>query len=100
MSTTFSDLVSLRELLIVTEQREAEIRQRIQQRIGDATIARFDGGEVRWKRSKDGSALDTERFQADHPEIAGRYRIARPGSRRFTIKVHESLHGDASRAAD
>lgn len=100
MSATFSDLVSLRELLSVTEQREAEVRQRIQQRVGDASIARFDAGEVRWKRSKDGSALDTERFQVDHPEIASRYRITRPGARRFTVKVHESLHGDASPTAD
>lgn len=100
MSAAFSDLVSLRELLASTEQREAELRQRIQQRLGEASIARFDAGEVRWKRSKDGSTLDTERFQADHPEIASRYRVTRPGARRFTVKVHESLHGDASPTAD
>lgn len=98
MSGAFSDLVALRGLLASTEQREAEVRQRIQQRLGDASIARFETGEVRWKRSKDASVLDAERLAVEHPEIVAGYRTTRPGSRRFTVKVHESLHGDPSPA--
>jgi len=94
MCAAFSDLVALREQLDTLAQREAEVRQRIQQRLGDASIARFDAGEVRWKRSKDGAGLDTDRLMAEHPEIASAYRVTRPGTRRFTVKVHASLHGD------
>lgn len=100
MSAAFSDLIALRGLLASTEQREAEVRQRIQQRLGEASVARFDTGEVRWKRSKDASVLDAERLMAERPDIVAGYRTTRPGSRRFTVKVHESLHGDPSPAAD
>lgn len=96
MSAAFSDLVALREQLDTLEQREAKVRQRIQQRLGGASVARFDAGEVRWKRSKDGAGLDTDRLVAEHPEVASAYRVTRPGARRFTVKVHASLHGDAS----
>lgn len=100
MSATFSDLVALRGLLAGTEKREAELRQRIQQRLGEASVARFDTGEVRWKRSKDASMLDIDRLSAEHPGIVAGYRTTRPGSRRFTVKVDESLHGDPSPAVD
>ena len=93
MSAVFSDLVAVRALLASTEAREEQLRQRIQQRMGEASVATFDSGEVRWKRSKDGSALDTERLQAEHPELARQYASIRPGSRRFTVKAHASLLG-------
>lgn len=98
MSAAFSDLVALRELLASTERREAEVRQRIQQRLGEASVARFDTGEVRWKRSRDASVLDAERLMSEQPDIVAGYRTTRPGSRRFTVKVDESLHGDPSPA--
>ncbi len=62
MSATFSDLLALRELLATTLEREAVVKQRIQQRMGEATRAQFDAGEVSWKRSKDGTVLDVERL--------------------------------------
>ncbi|MBN8750945.1 MAG: YqaJ viral recombinase family protein [Variovorax sp.] len=93
MSAVFSDLVAVRALLASTEAKEEQLRQRIQQRMGEACVATFEGGEVRWKRSKDGSALDTERLQAEHPELACQYGTTRPGSRRFTVKAHASLLG-------
>lgn len=93
MSAVFSDLVAVRALLASNETREEELRQRIQQRMGEASVATFDSGEVRWKRSKDGFALDTERLQTEHPELARQYASTRPGSRRFTVKAHASLLG-------
>jgi len=94
MSGAFSDLVAVRELLARTEAQEAQLRQRIQQRLGEASTARFDAGEVRWKRSKDGTTLDADRLIADHPELAAAYRVPRPGSRRFTVKVDASVLGE------
>lgn len=101
MSSAFSDLLALRQILADAIAREAQVKQRIQQRMGEASTARFDAGEVRWKRSKDSAALDVDRLLADQPGLANAYSVPRPGSRRFTVKVHESLTlGDPSSAAD
>lgn len=91
MSAAFSDLLALRELLSTTIQREAAVKQRIQQRMGEATKARFDSGDVSWKRSKDGTALDVDRLLVAQPELATTYALARPGSRRFLVKPATSL---------
>ncbi|TPG23467.1 YqaJ viral recombinase family protein [Variovorax guangxiensis] len=91
MSAAFSDLLALRELLSTTLQREAAVKQRIQQRMGEATKARFDSGDVSWKRSKDGTELDVDRLLAAQPELATMYSLARPGSRRFLVKPAASL---------
>ncbi len=89
MSAAFSDLLALRQVLADTAAREGQVKQRIQQCMGDASAARFDGGEVRWKRSKDAMTLDTERLAREQPAIAAAYRVSRSGSRRFTVKVQE-----------
>ncbi|MBN8747181.1 MAG: YqaJ viral recombinase family protein [Variovorax sp.] len=91
LSAAFSDLVAVRATLAATALQEECLRQTIQQRMGDATVAAFDGGEVRWKRTKDGTALDTERLQADHPELVRQYMDTKAGSRRFTVKFNPSL---------
>jgi len=101
MSSAFSDLLALRLVLADTVAREAQVKQRIQQRMGEATTARFDAGEVRWKRSKDSTAVDVDRLLVDQPGLASAYGVPRPGSRRFTVKVHESLTlADPSSAVD
>lgn len=39
-----------------------------------------------WKASADTSSFDSKRFRADHPEMADRYTVIRPGGRRFIVK--------------
>ena len=56
--------------------------------MGDASVARFGShGEVIYRRSKDGTALDAKRLAADHPAIVAAYTVTRPGSRRFRINT-------------
>lgn len=85
MSAVFSDLVAVREVLSTNTALEAQLKQSIQQRMGEASHALFDGGEVSFKRSKDGTVIDTERLEKDHPALVQRYRVDRPGSRRFLV---------------
>lgn len=85
MSAAFSDLLSLRESLATYTAMETQIKHRIQQRMGDASRARFETGEVSWKRSKDGVSLDTAQLQKDQPELLKAYAVVRPGSRRFLV---------------
>jgi putative phage-type endonuclease len=86
-SKLFSHLVDAREALTKAETLEAELKQIIQQDMGDATKAVFDGGEVTWKRSADGTGIDSARLLKDRPEWLTPYLVNRPGSRRFNVLV-------------
>ena len=83
LSSAFSDLVSVREAIAEKTKLEAELKQRIQQAMGDASRAVFETGEVTWKRSKDGLVLNVEALLKDQPDLLQRYPLVRPGSRRF-----------------
>lgn len=85
MSGTFAELVSTRRYLVGHTKREAELKQCIQQRMGEASRAVFETGEVTWKRSKDGSSLDVETLLKEQPQLLQRYPLVKPGSRRFLI---------------
>ncbi len=85
MSGVFSDLLAVRQQLENQTQLEALLKQRIQQRMGDASKAVFETGNVTWRRSKDGVDLDLPRLLQDHPGYQQTYAISRPGSRRFLV---------------
>ncbi len=87
MSCVFSELLAVREAITTQTALEAQLKQRIQQRRGDATRAIFDAGEVSWKRSKDGVALDTARLHKEHADLLKDYTIVKPGSRRFLVQT-------------
>lgn len=85
MGAVFSDLLAVREVLATNAALESQLKQTIQQRMGEASRAVFDGGEVSFKRSKDGSAVDTARLAKEQPEIARAYTVTKPGTRRFLV---------------
>lgn len=82
---TFRSLATLRAELEEKEAQAERLKQTIQQAMGDASRALFAEGEVTFKRSKDGTSLDTKRLAADNPDIASRYTVTRAGSRRFVL---------------
>ena len=85
LSAAFSDLLAVRQVLSTHTQLEAQLKQRIQQRMGEASQTIFDGGDVTWKRSKDTSVLDTASLCKEQPELVQRYSLPKPGSRRFLV---------------
>lgn len=87
LGAVFDELVALRHTLDAGAQRESELRQRLQQRMGDASLAIFARGEISWKRSKDSTRLDVDRLLQDQPELLQRYSQTRPGSRRFLVRT-------------
>jgi len=87
MSQAFSDLLAVRQLLTSQNQLESQLKQRIQQRLGDMTKALFETGEVTWKRSKDKTDLDIERLLKEQPDVLQRYCLTKPGSRRFLVNA-------------
>lgn len=85
MSGVFSDLLAVRQQLDSQTKLEALLKQRIQQKMGDASKAVFETGNVTWRRSKDGVDFDLPKLLTDHPEYQAAYAIAKPGSRRFLV---------------
>lgn len=88
LAATFTELVAINAALTRQEQQAERLKQTLQQAMGDASVARFGShGEVIYRRSKDGTALDAKRLAADHPAIVAAYTVTRPGSRRFRINT-------------
>jgi predicted phage-related endonuclease len=85
LSAAFADLVAVRDEIAQREKFEAELKQKIQQRMADASRALFETGAVSWKRSKDSVGVDMAKLLQDQPELQQRYAITKPGSRRFLI---------------
>lgn len=87
MGAVFSDLLAVREVLATNTALEAQLKQTIQQRLGDSSRAVFENGEVSFKRSRDGTQLDTARLAKEQPEIVKAYTVPKPGSRRFLVQT-------------
>jgi len=85
LSAAFADLVSVRQTLDGFTKLEAQFKQTIQQAMGDASKALFETGSVTWKKAKDSVGLDVTTLLKEQPELAQRYRISKPGSRRFLV---------------
>lgn len=85
LGQTFEALVAAKAELEARELEAERLKQTIQQAMGDASTARFAHGVVTFKRSRDGTALDTKRLIAECPDVAAMYTVTRPGSRRFVL---------------
>lgn len=85
MSGLFSDLVSLRSHIAGREAEAEQLRQTLQQAMGDADEALFETGRITFRRSKDGVGIDIERLRREHPELVAQYTRIKPGARRFLV---------------
>lgn len=87
LSETFAELVALKDELEVRGKHAEQLKQTLQQAMGDAARAVFATGEVSFKRAQDGTSLDTRRLAQDHPELIAQYSVPKPGARRFLISA-------------
>lgn len=85
LGRTFDALADLDEEIAVKEAEAERLKQVLQQAMGDASKATFANGVVTFKRAKDGTRIDTKALAAQHPDIAVRYTVTTPGSRRFLL---------------
>ena len=85
LSIAYVELKSVRKNIVQQEQREAQLKQTLQQAMGEATRAEFSSGYISWKKSKDSVGLDVERMLKDKPYLQARYLKVKDGSRRFLI---------------
>ncbi len=87
LSAAFADLVAIQDEIGNREKVEAQLKQKIQQRMADASRALFETGVVSWKRSKDGVVVDMSKLLLAQPDLLERYPLVKPGSRRFLISA-------------
>lgn len=83
LSPVFADLLSVRQSIAEYEKLEAQFKQTIQQAMGAASKAVFETGSVTWKKARDSFGLDVTTLLKEQPDLAQRYRLVKPGSRRF-----------------
>lgn len=81
----YLELKVLRQALQAKQARAAELQQRLQQALGDATYGDFPHGSIRWQRAQDRTVLDVDRLLQDQPELLERYAKHLPGKRQFFI---------------
>jgi len=85
LSAAFDELQSVRANLEVQNQREAELKQQLQQAMGDASRATFANGSVSWRKAKDSVVLDVPQLLKEKPYLLARYPTTKTGSRRFLM---------------
>ncbi|MFV3372484.1 YqaJ viral recombinase family protein [Pseudomonas sp. NY15435] len=85
LSAAFDELKSVRATLDRQSKREAELKQQLQQAMGDASRAVFANGMVSWRKAKDSVTLDVSQALKEKPYLLARYPTTKIGSRRFLI---------------
>ena len=85
LCTTFTAPQSVRESMALQEKQEAQLKQTLQQAMGDASRATFATGCITWKKAKDSIALDIPRLLKEKPHLQVRYAATKTGSRRFLL---------------
>jgi hypothetical protein len=57
LAAAYLELKAVRQSISEKETREAQLKQMLQQAMGDATRAEFSHGFISWKKSKDSTVL-------------------------------------------
>ena len=84
-TAAYIELKALRQSLAEKEKREAELKQLLQQAMGDASRANFANGYITWRKAKDSVGLDVTQLLLDKPYLQAKYPLVRTGARRFLI---------------
>ena len=85
LAEAYLELKAVRQSIGEKQTREAQLKQMLQQAIGEATRAEFSSGYISWKKSKGCTVLDVERLLKEKPYLQVRYAKTKEGSRRFLI---------------
>jgi len=85
LAAAFIELKAVRQSIADKEKREAELKQMLQQAMGDASRAEFSSGYVSWRKAKDSIGLDVAQLLQDKPYLQAKYPLLKPGARRFLV---------------
>ncbi|MEA3405375.1 MAG: YqaJ viral recombinase family protein [Pseudomonadota bacterium] len=82
----FEALLDVREQLTALQDKEALLKNQLQQRIGENSVAVLANGKVSWKESKPSMVLNTKRLKKEQTQLCNDYTTVRQGSRRFLLQ--------------
>ncbi|TCD20688.1 alkaline phosphatase [Pseudomonas sp. IC_126] len=85
LTAAYVELKALRQIIDKKHAREAQLKQMLQQAMGEATRAEFTNGYVSWRKAKDSIGFDVARLLRDRPHLRDKYSLLKPGARRFLI---------------
>jgi len=85
LSAAYIELKAVRQSIADKEKREAELKQMLQQAMGEASRAEFSSGYVSWRKAKDSIGLDVTQLLKDKPYLLAKYPLLKPGARRFLV---------------
>ena len=70
------------------EKDETVIKDQLAKVLLDAEVGTYDGAEiVTWRTSKPRHVVDVDMLRADHPDLAEKYTVEQPGSRRMLTRL-------------
>ncbi|MNR05401.1 hypothetical protein D3C85_1214310 [compost metagenome] len=85
LTAAYIELKAVRQSIADKEKREAELKQMLQQAMGEASRAAFSSGYVSWRKAKDSVGLDVTQLLKDKPHLQAKYPLLKPGARRFLV---------------
>jgi putative phage-type endonuclease len=85
LSIAYVELKVVRQRIAQQQTQESQLKQTLQQAMGDATSSEFTNGYITWKKAKDSTTLDVATMLKDKPYLQARYSMIKEGSRRFLI---------------
>lgn len=87
MLAVYSELKEVRKGMKDLEAKQDDLEAKIKIGFGDAEAISYGGQTLAtWKAAKDSPKFDSKQFCKENPEIAEKYTIVQPGSRRFLLK--------------
>lgn len=85
LAAAYLELKAVRQYISEKETREAQLKQLLQQAMGDATRAEFCNGFISWRKAKDSIGLDVPQLLKEKPHLQAKYPLQKPGARRFLV---------------
>ena len=85
LAAAYLELKAVRQYISEKETREAQLKQLLQQAMGEATRAEFSNGFISWRKAKDSIGFDVPQLLKDKPHLQAKYPLLKPGARRFLV---------------
>jgi putative phage-type endonuclease len=83
----YTSLKEVRTEISELEKRKEALEETIKLGLGDAEAISYGGQTLAtWKAAKDSERFDSKQFCKENPELATKYMLIQPGSRRFLLK--------------
>lgn len=86
MNKLFSDYWACRQQREEAEEKENLHKQQLQERLGCAKGAVLSFGKISWRKVKDSTDTDFKKLAEENHELVSRYKVLKPGYRRFVVQ--------------